>query len=90
VGGCAWTDPVAGSRQGSAGQGSTTPKQAHRALMDTQRLNELRSGDRLRAEFVCGLGDAREDVEREQAPESIHEGRCDVGGIFVKLDDPAR
>ena len=67
------------------------PKQPHWALVDIQGLNLLRSGVRLRAEFVCGLAcDASEDVEREHAPESVHEGRRGVGGIFVEVDDRAR
>lgn len=67
------------------------PEQADRALVDTQGLSPLSSGDRLRVGFVCGLAsDDCKDVEREHAPESVHEGRRGVGGVFVEVDDRAR
>ena len=73
------------------GGAAPRPKQAHRALVDIQGLNVLRSGVRLRAEFVCGLAcDVSEDVQREDAPESVHDRRRGVGGVLVEVDDRAR
>ncbi len=39
---------------------------------------------------LWACGNVSEDVEREYAPESVHDGRRGVGGIFVELDDRAR
>ena len=50
-----------------------------------------RSAIRLRTEFVCGrAGNVREDVQREHAPESVHDRCCSVGRLVVEFDDRAR
>ena len=49
------------------------------------------SAIRLRTEFVRGrAGNVREDVQREHAPESVHDRRRGVGGVVVEVDDRAR
>jgi hypothetical protein len=80
----------AGVRSDSTG-GQHHGHSKHTVPWLTPGPNLLRSGDRLCAEFVCGLAcDVSKDIEHEHAPESVYEGRRGVGGIFVEVNDRAR
>jgi hypothetical protein len=58
---------------------------------DRSALVSARSATRLRTDFVCGpAGNAREDVEREYASESVNDRRCGVGRVGVEVNDPVR
>ena len=80
--------PIAGATSGTI---PLPPLARVGARGDRSTLVLCRGAIRLRAEFVCGFAcHPSEDVQREHAPESVHEGRCGVGGVFVEVDDRAR